>query len=258
VTPWLIFTNRYYIRKITTDGNNYQKIAENFGNAIAMDILYAEGLIFFTDVSAKELKSMHLNGSNTKTVISGGSWSFKGIAVDWITRKLYWIDSRRIAVLVSNLNGTHTKTLLKKTFVEKPIALAVNPFTGYVYWSDWTQESYIGRMAMDGGSPIKLITNKLGLPNALTLDYETGRIWWADAHYDWIETGYTGLIGIISRSRSKNPCGENNGGCSHLCLIAEGGQNYTCACPNDFVLENDTRTCTSNCSTTQFLCGTSE
>ncbi|XP_052813290.1 low-density lipoprotein receptor-related protein 2-like isoform X2 [Mya arenaria] len=317
VTPWLIFTNRYYIRKITTDGNNYQKIAENFGNAIAMDILYAEGLIFFTDVSAKELKSMHLNGSNTKTVISGGSWSFKGIAVDWITRKLYWIDSRRIAVLVSNLNGTHTKTLLKKTFVEKPIALAVNPFTGYVYWSDWTQESYIGRMAMDGGSPIKLITNKLGLPNALTLDYETGRIWWADAHYDWIEYAdadgsnrhlvrrntphpfaiavfedwlywsdwnhltiekckkYTGenftvLLNTTNRHNDihvyhplkqkpgKNPCGENNGGCSHLCLIAEGGQNYTCACPNDFVLENDTRTCTSNCSTTQFLCGTSE
>ncbi|XP_052813493.1 low-density lipoprotein receptor-related protein 2-like [Mya arenaria] len=314
VTPWLIFTNRYYIRELTTDGNNYQKIAENFGNAVAMDILYAEELLFFTDVSAKELKSMHLNGSNTKTVISGGSLSFEGIAVDWITRKLYWIDAKRISVLVSNLNGTHMKTLLKKTFVKRPRALAVNPFNGYVYWSDWTRDSYIGRMAMDGGGPIKLITKKLGWPNALTLDYETGRIWWADAHLDWIEFAdadgsnrhlvrrntphpfaiavfedwlywsdwnhltiekcnkYTGenltvllntthrpmdihVYHPLKQKPGKNPCGDNNGGCSHLCLIAEGGQNYTCACPNDFVLQNDNKTCTSNCSTTQFLCG---
>lgn len=39
-------------------------------------------------------------------------------------------------------------------------------------------------------------------------------------------------IKAVSESRQKgwNPCRENNGGCSHLCLF--GGENYTCACPD--------------------------
>lgn len=53
-----------------------------------------------------------------------------------------------------------------------------------------------------------------------------------------------------------NPCGENNGGCSHLCLIAPGGKNYTCACPDSFVLvSNNNRSCTANCSLSEIRCG---
>jgi len=40
---------------------------------------------------------------------------------------------------------------------------------------------------MDGSDPRKIISDKLGWPNALTVDYETGNIWWADAHLDCIE-----------------------------------------------------------------------
>jgi len=51
-----------------------------------MDILYDEQKLFFTDVSAKEIKSMHLNGSGIGTIISSGTMSPEGIAVDWISR----------------------------------------------------------------------------------------------------------------------------------------------------------------------------
>ena len=52
-----------------------------------------------------------------------------------------------------------------------------------------------------------------------------------------------------------NPCGDNNGGCSHLCLIAPGGSSYTCACPDYFYMSSDRQTCVSNCSIAQFRCG---
>lgn len=29
----------------------------------------------------------------------------------------------------------------------------------------------------------------------------------------------------------KNPCEANNGGCSHLCLLAPSPPGFTCACP---------------------------
>ena len=86
ITPWLILTNRYYIREITTDGKNYQRVAEDFGNAVALDILYDEETLFFTDVKVKEIKRMYLNGTKLETVISAGILSPEGLAIDWIGR----------------------------------------------------------------------------------------------------------------------------------------------------------------------------
>ena len=40
---------------------------------------------------------------------------------------------------------------------------------------------------MDGSGPKKVITKKIGWPNALTIDFDMNRLWWADAHLDWIE-----------------------------------------------------------------------
>lgn len=39
-----------------------------------------------------------------------------------------------------------------------------------------------------------------------------------------------------------NPCGLNNGNCSHLCLNRPGN-NFTCACPFGFELTTDNITC---------------
>ena len=57
----------------------------------------------------------------------------------------------------------------------------------YVYWTDWGLHPYIGRIGMDGTNRSKVIDQKLGWPNALTIDYVTNRMWWADAHLDYIE-----------------------------------------------------------------------
>ena len=56
-------------------------------------------------------------------------------------------------------------------------------------------------------------------------------------------------------SPGDNPCGDNNGGCSHLCLIAPGGDSYTCACPDFFYMSADRKTCMANCTVVQFRCG---
>ncbi|PIK56419.1 putative low-density lipoprotein receptor-related protein 4 isoform X3 [Apostichopus japonicus] len=41
-----------------------------------------------------------------------------------------------------------------------------------------------------------------------------------------------------------SPCGSNNGGCSHLCLLSPSSRTgYTCACPTGVVLGDDERTC---------------
>ena len=57
----------------------------------------------------------------------------------------------------------------------------------YVFWTDWGLHPYIGRVGMDGTNRSKVVQDKLGWPNAFTIDYVTKRIWWADAHFDSIE-----------------------------------------------------------------------
>lgn len=40
-----------------------------------------------------------------------------------------------------------------------------------------------------------------------------------------------------------HPCEINNGGCSHLCLLAPSPPGFTCSCPIGIKLTNDNRTC---------------
>lgn len=59
----------------------------------------------------------------------------------------------------------------------------------YLYFTDWGHHAYIARMGLDGSnfSRIVLYENKLVWPNALTIDYFSNKIFWADAHLDYIE-----------------------------------------------------------------------
>lgn len=88
--PYLIFANRYYLRKLNLDGSNYtlikqvkiqgifkanltgipylfvQTCLQGLNNAVALDFHYAEEMIYWTDVTTQGsmIRRMHMNGSN--------------------------------------------------------------------------------------------------------------------------------------------------------------------------------------------------
>ena len=44
---------------------------------------------------------------------------------------------------------------------------------------------------------------------------------------------------------AQNPCGSDNGGCSHLCLLsAVDPRGFSCDCPDEMTLEEDGQNCT--------------
>lgn len=55
-----------------------------------------------------------------------------------------------------------------------------------MYWTDWGTKAYIGKAGMDGSNFRVIINDSLGWPNALTIDYVTRELFWADAHNDYI------------------------------------------------------------------------
>ena len=47
-----------------------------------------------------------------------------------------------------------------------------------------------------------------------------------------------------------NPCQMANGGCSHICLLSSVEiSGFSCACPDDLMLDVDAQTCLSTSMT---------
>lgn len=131
--------------------------------------------------------SAPIDGDGPKEpVIRHDSHGLEGIAIDWIGRKLYWLDRHSKNLDVAELNGTSRRTL--KTGIADPRALIVHPGIGYMYFTSWHLQAFIGKIGMDGSNFTRILTWKddIAWPNALTIDYFTDRIYWADAHLDYI------------------------------------------------------------------------
>lgn len=99
-------------------------------------------------------------------------------------RNLYWCDKAG-TIEVSKLNGSCRKILLREG-LQKPRAIVVHPDKGWLFYTDWGDNAHIGRMGMDGSQRLDIVTEYLGWPNALTVDFVTDRVFWADALLNYI------------------------------------------------------------------------
>ncbi|XP_035377067.1 low-density lipoprotein receptor-related protein 1 isoform X2 [Electrophorus electricus] len=185
--PFLIFANRYYLRKLNLDGTNYTLIKQGLNNAVALDYHYAEQMIYWTDVTTQGsmIRRMHINGSNVEVLHRTSLSNPDGLAVDWVGGNLYWCDKGRDTIEVSKLNGAY-RSVLVNSGLREPRAVAVDVHNGYLYWSDWGDIPHIGRIGMDGSDWRIIIKDRITWPNGLTLDFINERIYWADAREDYI------------------------------------------------------------------------
>lgn len=69
--------------------------------------------------------------TSIEVVVQHGLATPEGLAVDWITGKLYWIDSNLDQIEVAKLNGDMRTTLIAGG-MEHPRAIALDPGQGYV------------------------------------------------------------------------------------------------------------------------------
>uniref|UniRef100_A0A671RGZ8 Low-density lipoprotein receptor-related protein 1-like n=1 Tax=Sinocyclocheilus anshuiensis TaxID=1608454 RepID=A0A671RGZ8_9TELE len=186
--PFLIFANRYYLRKLNLDGSNYTLLKQGLNNAVALDFDYRQQMIYWTDVTTQGsmIRRMHINGSDVQVLHRTSLSNPDGLAVDWVGGNLYWCDKGRDTIEVSKLNGAY-RTVLVNSGLREPRAIAVDIRNGYLYWSDWGDNPHIGRIGMDGSNRSVIIQDKITWPNGLTLDFINDRIYWADAREDYIE-----------------------------------------------------------------------
>ncbi|XP_050312267.1 prolow-density lipoprotein receptor-related protein 1 isoform X2 [Anthonomus grandis grandis] len=191
--------------------------------AIAVDP--RDGFLFWTDwdSAAPRIERCSLAGLDRRVVVRvdqfvKGGWP-NGLTLDYTMRRIYWADARSDSIHTSDYNGNdHHEVISNQEFLSHPFAISL--FENYVYWTDWRTNSVMRANKWTGGD-VKVIQRTLTQP------------------FD---------IKIMHPSRQpagKNPCGNDNGGCSHLCLIHLNG-TYKCDCPHISRLSEDNKTCVNN------------
>ncbi|CAB1318240.1 unnamed protein product, partial [Coregonus sp. 'balchen'] len=161
---YLLFSNRVSVRRISLDTNDHTDVhvpVPELHNVISLDYDSVDGKL-----------RANLDGTGMETVISQGLKTTDGLAVDWVTRNMYWTDTGRNTIEVARLDGTSRKVLVNNS-LDEPRAIAVFPSKGYLFWTDWGHIAKIERAHLDGSDRKVLINTDLGWPNGLTLDYDT-------------------------------------------------------------------------------------
>uniref|UniRef100_A0A673I064 EGF-like domain-containing protein n=1 Tax=Sinocyclocheilus rhinocerous TaxID=307959 RepID=A0A673I064_9TELE len=188
--PLLLYANRRDLRLVDAahGRGNATVVIGGLEDAAAVDYVYEQGLIYWSDVSEEAIKRTLFNGSGPgglqNTVVSSLA-SPDGLACDWMGNKLYWTDSETNRIEVAELDGTHRKVLFWQD-LDQPRAIALDPARGYMYWTDWGEVPKIERAGMDGTHRSVVIDSEIYWPNGLTLDYDLQKLYWADAKFSFI------------------------------------------------------------------------
>uniref|UniRef100_A0AAR2JRQ2 EGF-like domain-containing protein n=1 Tax=Pygocentrus nattereri TaxID=42514 RepID=A0AAR2JRQ2_PYGNA len=188
--PLLLYANRRDLRLVDAahGRGNATVVVSGLEDAAAVDFIYAQGLIYWSDVSEEAIKRTVFNGSSPngdQTVVVSGLASPDGLACDWLGKKLYWTDSETNRIEVADLDGSFRKVLFWQG-LDQPRAIALDPSRGYMYWTDWGEIPKIERAGLDGTNRAVIVDTEIYWPNGLTLDYSQQKLYWADAKFNFI------------------------------------------------------------------------
>ena len=132
--PLLLYANRKDIRIFNANSRNESIIIDHLNDAIAVDFLFAEGIIFWLMLIWKKSNEFASPQEKSKMLFHLIWKKPEGLAVDWIAGKLYWTDCgdgkwKTNIIEVANLDGSNRKVLFWKD-LDLPRAIAVDPLLG--------------------------------------------------------------------------------------------------------------------------------
>ena len=103
----------------------------------------------------------------------------KGLAIDWVSRNLYWVDGLHATVSLVNIDSRLRRTVISSR-VDKPEALAVDPDSGQLFITDCGINAKILTARLDGSEMKALVEAKVHWPSSLAVDYPARRLYWTD------------------------------------------------------------------------------
>ena len=96
--------------------------------AIGIDKDCALGRVYWSDISAKAIYSANYDGTEKKVFISENIKSPEGVAIDWVSRRIYWTDSGKDTIEVASLDNATLRAVLVNKNLVNPRGIAVDPY----------------------------------------------------------------------------------------------------------------------------------
>ncbi len=131
--PKILYANKHDIRLFTAGApENETTLLGGLQGVVSVDFDWRSQKVFFTEVAdVNEIRSFSLKKKKqqSKVVVDARTGRPSVIAIDWVTKKLYWTDDSRTRIELANFDGTHRKLLID-TNLDQPRALALLPQKG--------------------------------------------------------------------------------------------------------------------------------
>ncbi|CAB3408313.1 unnamed protein product [Caenorhabditis bovis] len=190
----------------------------------------SKGLMFVTDWSSNAFIAVAaMDGSRFRKIVTDRITWPNAIAIDIFAEKIYWADAFLDTIETANMDGTGRRTVVSDAgSVPHIFGLAVAD--DFIYWTDWTYRGIL-RANKQNGENITVLAQTALLPYSLKVFHKT------------------------LQPDQPSPCELM--GCGQLCLLGENGASK-CSCGEGFELQEDNKTCSSNCSDMQIECGGSD
>ncbi|XP_056127208.1 low-density lipoprotein receptor-related protein 1B isoform X1 [Rhinichthys klamathensis goyatoka] len=259
------------INRIRLNGSDL-KIVHRTAVPSALAVDWIGKNLYWCDVERKTLEVSKSNGLYPTVLVSSGLKNPTDLALDAQTGYVFWIDCcENPHVGRVGMDGQGQSVIVNKE-IYSPSALTIDYTNKRIYWAD---DDHILFANMDGSQRHRVPHDHIQGVMGLTLFEDF--IYWTDGKSKSLRRAHktTGanaveLLNSWQAIKSvivyhplrqpevpKHQCQVANGGCSHLCLLSPGG-GHKCACPTNFYLAADNKTCLSNCTASQFRCGTDE
>lgn len=173
------------------------------------------GFMYWTDWGqTPKIERAGMDGSQRAVIVSSNLTWPNGLAIDHEAERLYWADGGTKAIEYASLDGS-SRTVLIGSELPHPFGLAL--FDSQIFWTDWDTTAIHSTDKLNGK---RRTIVRSGLDDLMD-------------------------VRVYHSNRQQVPslCKSQNGGCSHLCLLAPLPRGHTCACPTGIKLREDGRTC---------------
>ncbi|CAG0888055.1 unnamed protein product [Cyprideis torosa] len=175
------------IIRVPINGSRYEIARPIYLNpvqqAVGIEMDCQTSRLYWTDANAGSILSAYLDGQDVRPFARKKIKSPEGLTIDWTSRLAFWTDSEMDTVEMGSLETGRRRVLHSEGLVN-PRGIAIHAGIGKLYWSDWDRAfPRIEESLVNGQERQVLIQGEgnVGLPNALTLDFETDDLCWADA-----------------------------------------------------------------------------
>ncbi|XP_046555927.1 low-density lipoprotein receptor 1-like [Haliotis rubra] len=191
--------------------------------AIALDI--QQRYLYWTDRKKPAMIGRcGMDGTNVSSIINSDITWPEGLTIDYAERRLYWTDAIRDRVSSCDMDGGDRRVVIRMPGPPDERMFAITIFQDFLYWSD-LRSSTLRKVNKRSREAVEVINTGRGRPYDVKV-YHTDR-----------------------QPEASNACGDNDGGCSHLCLPSphqtSQSTSFLCKCPDDrrYQLSSDDRTC---------------